>query len=85
MSEDKSFNILPHPHKGAQNTPSFPGSDAEQTSGLGGAPNLEHLHKAQADITGGKGPHIPDQSIAEGLEKPKTREELEALSKSLNE
>ncbi|GAA5901714.1 hypothetical protein JCM5296_005387 [Sporobolomyces johnsonii] len=84
-SEEQQFTIQPHPAK--DNYAPFPGSDAEATPGLGSAPNLAHLHQAQQDPTGGRGsnPHIISQETAEGLEQPKSREELQALSAKLNE
>ena len=57
---------------------------AESTSGLGGAPNLEYLHKAQADPTGGKGPHILSDEIRKGLEEPLGKEELQKRQEELN-
>lgn len=57
---------------------------AENTAGLGGAPNLEYLHKAQADPTGGKGPHILSDEIRKGLEEPLSKEELQKRQEELN-
>ncbi|KDE06499.1 hypothetical protein MVLG_03151 [Microbotryum lychnidis-dioicae p1A1 Lamole] len=82
-NQEQEFKIQPHPTKD-NIAPSFPGSDAEGTAGLGGAPNLAHLHKAQ-DPTQARGPHVPKDEIAMKLEQPKSREELQALAKSLNE
>ncbi|SCV69369.1 BQ2448_2389 [Microbotryum intermedium] len=81
--QEQEFKIQPHPAKD-NIAPSFPGSDAEGTAGLGGSPNLAHLHKAQ-DPTQAKGPHIPSEEVAKGLEQPKSREDLQGLAKSLNE
>ncbi|GAA6063203.1 hypothetical protein JCM10212_006836, partial [Sporobolomyces blumeae] len=52
---------------------------------LGGAPNLAHLH--QANPMGGRGdqPHVMSKEIAEGLEKPKSKEELQELTAKLNQ
>jgi len=69
--------IRPHPAKS-----NFPGSETEATPGLGGAPNLSHLHE---NATQAKQPHVISKEVAEGLEKPKSREELQALGKKLNE
>lgn len=69
MSE-QSFTIQPHPAK--DNVP-----PTETTPGLGSAPTLQNPHQA-------KPPHVPSQAIAESLEKPKTREELQALQAKLN-
>ena len=52
--------------------------------GLGSAPNLAHLHEANA--LGGRGdqPHVMSDEIAQGLEKPKSKEELQSLAAKLN-
>ncbi|KAK4052759.1 hypothetical protein OIV83_002046 [Microbotryomycetes sp. JL201] len=63
----------------------FKGDDAEQTPGLGSAPTLGHLHQAQQDPTGGKQPYVPSNDIAQSLEKPLSREELQAKQQQLNE
>lgn len=57
---------------------------ASRRTGLGGAPNLAHLHKENP--MGGRGdqPHIVSNEIAQGLEKPKSKEELQELSAQLN-
>ncbi|ORY88311.1 hypothetical protein BCR35DRAFT_301844 [Leucosporidium creatinivorum] len=84
QDQEQQFNILPHPAK--SNQPTETADDIEQRhGGLGGAPNLAHLQQAAQDATGGKGPHIPSQEIANSLEQPKTREELQAEAKKLNE
>ncbi|GAA5880848.1 hypothetical protein JCM16303_005143 [Sporobolomyces ruberrimus] len=90
MSDNKEqqFSIQPIEHNnGAINEPGnqgFPGSKAESTAGLGGAPNLAHLHKE--DPMGGRGdqPHVISDEVAKGLEQPKSKEELKSLSASLN-
>ncbi|GAA5840129.1 hypothetical protein JCM5353_008518 [Sporobolomyces roseus] len=86
--EEQSFTTQPFPHNnGHINEPGnqgFPGSKAEETAGLGGAPNLAHLHKENP--MGGRGdqPHIVSNEIAQGLEKPKSKEELQEMSAKLN-
>ncbi|BGP42834.1 hypothetical protein JCM10450v2_006950 [Rhodotorula kratochvilovae] len=76
MADEQEFKIQPHPAKS-----NFPGSDAEATPGLGGAPNLAHLH--QQDALGGRGgnPHITDAK----LEQPKSHDELQRLQAQLND
>ena len=65
MSATAEFNILPHPAK--TNNPADLISEPGTQGGLQGAgPNAYNA----------KGPHVPDQAIAEGLEKPKTRDEV---------
>ncbi|GAA6052171.1 hypothetical protein JCM3770_001253 [Rhodotorula araucariae] len=78
MADEQQFHTLPHPAKN-----NFPGSDAEATPGLGGAPNLAHLHQQAQDVLGGRGgnPHITDAN----LEPPKSREELQRLQAQLND
>ncbi|GAA5833300.1 hypothetical protein JCM3766R1_005464 [Sporobolomyces carnicolor] len=87
-NEEQTFTTQPIEHNnGAINEPGskgFPGSNAEKTPGLGSAPNLAHLHEANA--LGGRGdqPHVMSDEIAQGLEKPKTKEELQSLAAKLN-
>lgn len=50
---------------------------------LGGSPNLAHLDKGP--LASSKPHHIPSPEIVNQLEKPKTREELQALGAKLNE
>jgi len=61
------FGILPHPAK--TNNPADLQSDPREHGGLQGA---------GANAYTAKGPHVPSQEIAEGLEKPKTRDEVSA-------
>ncbi|GAA6013250.1 hypothetical protein JCM10207_000832 [Rhodosporidiobolus poonsookiae] len=79
--EEQQFNILPHPAKS-----NFPGSETEATTGLGGAPTLGELHQNAPSAFGGRGdkPHIISQDIAQGLEAPKSREELRKLQEEIN-
>ncbi|GAA5982306.1 hypothetical protein JCM5350_006136 [Sporobolomyces pararoseus] len=87
-NNEQTFTTQPIEHNnGAINEPGnqgFPGSKAEATTGLGGAPNLAHLHKGNP--LGGRGdqPHVMSDEIAQGLEKPKSKEELQSLSAKLN-
>ena len=59
------FNILPHPAK--TNNP------ADLTSEPG-----EHggLQSASANAYNARGPHVPSKEVAQGLEEPKSREEV---------
>ncbi|BGP34751.1 hypothetical protein JCM10296v2_006573 [Rhodotorula toruloides] len=86
---EQEFTIQPHPAKDNVPPPNFPGSDAEATPGLGGAPTLQHLHDPSRpeNIMGGRGnaPHVPDNDKLQNLEQPKSREELRKLQASLNE
>ncbi|KAK4057425.1 hypothetical protein OIO90_001494 [Microbotryomycetes sp. JL221] len=82
-SGEQQFTIQPHPAKDNVPPSRFKGDDAEQTPGLGGAPTLGHLH--QQDPTGGKQPYVPSQDLANNLEKPLSREELQAKQQQLNE
>ncbi|OWZ68495.1 hypothetical protein C366_00471 [Cryptococcus neoformans Tu401-1] len=68
-----AFNILPHPAK-TNNPADLTGEPAEH----GG------LQSASANAYNAKPPYIPNKEIAEGLEKPKTREELRAEAQQLN-
>jgi hypothetical protein len=61
------FGILPHPAK--TNNPADLQSDPKEHGGLQGA---------GANAYTARGPHVPSQEIAEGLEKPKTRDEVSA-------
>jgi hypothetical protein len=61
-----AFNILPHPAK--SNNPADLTQNPGETGGLQSA--------GQAGIFGAKGPHVPSKDVAEGLEKPKSREEV---------
>ncbi|WVQ82850.1 hypothetical protein IAT38_004985 [Cryptococcus sp. DSM 104549] len=72
-NEEKSFNILPHPAK-TNNPADLQGEPGER----GG------LQSASANAYNAKGPHIPSKEVAEGLEKPKTRDELRAEAEKLN-
>ncbi|KAI5477999.1 hypothetical protein MNV49_005691 [Pseudohyphozyma bogoriensis] len=80
MSEEQEFKIQPHP---ATDNIDRDSRQAEPTAGLGGAPNLSHLHDQgqKANPFQAKGPHVPAKELAEGLEKPKTREELQEEKK----
>ncbi|OWZ59922.1 hypothetical protein AYX14_01404 [Cryptococcus neoformans] len=72
-NSEKTFNILPHPAK-TNNPADLTGEPAEH----GG------LQSASANAYNAKPPYIPNKEIAEGLEKPKTREELRAEAQQLN-
>jgi hypothetical protein len=65
------FGILPHPAK--TNNPADLISEPEQHGGLQGA---------GANAYNTPGPHIPDSKTAEGLEKPKTRDEVSGYAVS---
>jgi hypothetical protein len=61
-----AFKILPHPAK--TNEPSdLTRDDPEQHGGL---------RATNPNAMAGPGPYIPSEEIAQGLEKPKTREEV---------
>ncbi|BGP27067.1 hypothetical protein JCM10295v2_006029 [Rhodotorula toruloides] len=89
QNTEQEFTIQPHPAKDNVSPPNFPGSDAEATPGLGGAPTLQHLHDPSRaeNVFGGRGnaPHVPDNDKLQNLEQPKSREELRKLQASLNE
>lgn len=59
------FNILPHPAK--TNNP----ADLIAEPGTQGG-----LQSASANAYNAKGPHVPSEEIAKGLEAPKSREEV---------
>ncbi|ODN89693.1 hypothetical protein L198_06383 [Cryptococcus wingfieldii CBS 7118] len=67
------FNILPHPAK--TNNPADLNSEPAEHGGLQGA---------GANAYNAKGPYVPSKEIAEGLEQPKSREELQAEAAKLN-
>lgn len=60
-----AFNILPHPAK--TNNPADLTGDPGEHGGL---------QSSSANAFNAKPPYIPSKEIAEGLEKPKTREEV---------
>ncbi|ORX35058.1 hypothetical protein BD324DRAFT_633767 [Kockovaella imperatae] len=73
-NEEQQFNILPHPAK--TNNPADLVSDPAGQGGLqGSGPNAFNA----------KEPHIPSQAVAQGLEQPKTRDELKAEAEKLNQ
>ncbi|GAA5832031.1 hypothetical protein JCM11251_002794 [Rhodosporidiobolus azoricus] len=82
--EEQTFNILPHP--ATSNNPT-----QETTPGLGSAPTLQPgfsgSGEGSAEQYGGRGnqPHVISQEIAQGLEQPKSREELQQIQAKLNE
>lgn len=55
-------------------------------AGLGGAPTLQDLKKAEANPLGGRGdhPYIPNEDLIKNLEAPKSRDELRARQEALN-
>ena len=59
------FNILPHP--ATTNNPSDLQSDPNEQGGL---------QSSAANAYNARGPHVPDQATAQGLEQPKSREEV---------
>lgn len=63
-----AFNILPHPAK--TNNPADLAGDPGEHGGL---------QSSSANAFNAKPPYIPSKEIAEGLEKPKTREEVSSL------
>ncbi|KAK1921377.1 hypothetical protein DB88DRAFT_500543 [Papiliotrema laurentii] len=71
--EEQQFNILPHPAK--TNNP----ADLIAEPGTQGG-----LQSASANAYNAKGPHVPSEEIAKGLEAPKSREELQARAAELN-
>ncbi|WWD22722.1 hypothetical protein CI109_107215 [Kwoniella shandongensis] len=71
-NDEQSFNILPHPAK--TNNP----ADLQDPAQHGG------LQSASANAYNAKGPHVPSKEVAEGLEKPKSRDELKAEAAKLN-
>ena len=62
------FNILPHPAK--TNNPSDLNQEPEERGGL---------QSASANAYNARGPHVPEKEIAEGLEAPKSREEVSSF------
>lgn len=70
MSDSNDFKIQPHPAKDNSRV-------VEATPGFGSAPTLQKPHQA-------KEPYVPSDDIVAGLEKPKTREELQAKAAALN-
>ncbi|GAA5870422.1 hypothetical protein JCM8547_004028 [Rhodosporidiobolus lusitaniae] len=83
--EEQQFSTQPIEHTNGHLN--FPGSKTEATPGLGSAPTLQELHNAQSNPHAGRGsgPYVPSSDIAQGLEAPKSREELQALAAKLNE
>ncbi|WVQ64341.1 uncharacterized protein L199_002503 [Kwoniella botswanensis] len=71
--QEQSFNILPHPAK--SNNPADLNSEPAEHGGL---------QSASYNAYNAKGPHIPSHEIQQGLEKPKSREELKAEAEKLN-
>lgn len=59
------FGILPHPAK--TNNPSDLNSEPATQGGL---------QSASANAYNARGPHVPTEDVAEGLEKPKSRDEV---------
>jgi len=72
QKEEPTFNILPHPAK--TNNPADL-ADPEEHGGL---------QSASANAYNARGPHVPSKEIAEGLEQPKSREELKMEAAKLN-
>ncbi|KAJ7678131.1 hypothetical protein DFH06DRAFT_1167949 [Mycena polygramma] len=71
-NEEQSFSIQPHPAK--TNDPAD--LQQEQTGGLASNPNAGAFHA--------RDPHVPSQQVMAGLEKPASKEELEARQAELN-
>lgn len=65
MTHRTEFNILPHP--ATTNNPSDLNSEPKEHGGL---------QSASANAYNTPGPHVPDKAVAEGLEQPKSREEV---------
>jgi hypothetical protein len=65
LSPPAEFNILPHPAK--TNNPSDLNSEPATHGGL---------QSASANAYNARGPHVPAAEVAEGLEKPKGRDEV---------
>ncbi|ORY27356.1 hypothetical protein BCR39DRAFT_538451 [Naematelia encephala] len=72
-SEEQQFTIQPHPAK--TNNPSDLTSEPAEHGGL---------QSASANAYNARGPHVPTKEIAQGLEKPKTHDELKAEAAKLN-
>ncbi|KAJ7182728.1 hypothetical protein C8R43DRAFT_967903 [Mycena crocata] len=70
--EDQQFTIQPHPAK--TNDPAD--LNPPQTGGLASNPNEQAFHA--------RDPHVPSQQVMAGLEKPLSREELQARAAELN-
>ncbi|KAL7411902.1 hypothetical protein BDY24DRAFT_416805 [Mrakia frigida] len=66
--KEQEFTIQPHPA-----TTNNPETDPALQAGSG-----------KASATGARDPYVPSKDIAESLEKPKSREELQAASAALN-
>ncbi|GAA5873872.1 hypothetical protein JCM3774_000708 [Rhodotorula dairenensis] len=79
--EGATFTIQPHPAK-----TNDPNDLVENTAGLGSAPTLQDLKKAEANPLGGRGdhPYIPNEDLIKNLEAPKSRDELRARQEALN-
>ncbi|CAD6575818.1 MAG: hypothetical protein TREMPRED_001500 [Tremellales sp. Tagirdzhanova-0007] len=73
QEEEQQFSILPHPAK--TNNPSDLDSEPATQGGL---------QSASANAYNAKGPHVPSKDVADGLEKPKSRDELRAEAERLN-
>lgn len=63
-TESTEFGILPHPAK--TNNP----ADLQDPATQGG------LQSSGTNVFNAKGPHVPSQEIAQGLEAPKSRDEV---------
>ncbi|KAJ7319037.1 hypothetical protein B0H14DRAFT_2783534 [Mycena olivaceomarginata] len=71
-TEEPTFSIQPHPAK--TNDPAD--LQPEQTGGLASNPNEAIFHA--------RDPHVPTKEVLEGLDKPLSREELQARQAELN-
>ncbi|BGP19392.1 hypothetical protein JCM10213_000629 [Rhodosporidiobolus nylandii] len=79
QAEEQRFSIQPHPAKDNIDR----SKEVEATPGFGAAPTLGGK---EANAYGGRGnqPHVMSDDIAQGLEQPKSREELQKLQAELN-
>ncbi|KAJ6466855.1 hypothetical protein C8R45DRAFT_839032 [Mycena sanguinolenta] len=71
-NEEPTFSIQPHPAKTNDPADLAP----EQTGGLASNPNEQAFHA--------RDPHVPSTQVMASLEKPATREELQARQAELN-
>ncbi|KAK7052249.1 hypothetical protein R3P38DRAFT_3172577 [Favolaschia claudopus] len=71
-SGEQNFSIQPHPAKTNDPADLMP----EQTGGLASNPNAGAFHA--------RDPHVPSQQVMAGMEKPLSREELQARQAELN-
>ncbi|GAA5964527.1 hypothetical protein JCM8115_003909 [Rhodotorula mucilaginosa] len=80
-NDEGAFKIQPHPAK-----TNDPNDLVENTPGLGSAPTLQDLKKAEMNPMGGRGdqPYIPNEDLIKNLEAPKSHDELRLRQEALN-